>query len=1011
MKTIDPVGSMGHAIALGVLLNTMASSLLILSYAKHIYLDGILGMAGLAAIMILLVPTLHALNGIVVPINTAIALGVLLNLMATALWILQYVYTVSVGAMLGMAAMALIIALLGQVLVAISKANCESMMTTVVSLSILLLTLTGVFVILGLAGSLAPTAISGALGLVSVLGILGVAALLIADFMSLFSEDRIETWKSRLEDFMDLLVILAEGLGEIVGGFFGGVLAGFTDGLKQVGEDLRDFAAAISEIDPDAATGMSSLCGALVDLTTASFIEGLTSLFGGKDLSSFGKSVADFAVCIKDAAAALSGITDDDVANIERAATAGTAMSKLANAIPSSGGKWQEWFGEKNLKQFGETLVDFGTCIVNYSKTISDEAFNVDAIKASAEAGTAMSDVANAIPASGGLWQEWIVGERNLGQFGKTLIDFGNALIEYNALVTDESFNPEAIKASAEAGKALADVANAIPSSGGAWTEWIVGEKNLADFGNQLITFGKGILSYSNVATQITEDKITAITNSGKAMDEIKKVMEKVPEKANWWDNLWGNNKDGGSFGDAITSVANGIKRFCTVAVSIKDQIGSISNVGTAITNVKTVLNDIPDEETIAKATSFESAVSTLTSAASALNSFSAAEYDYSGLVPFRTAVTRIKNMFNGTDVASIAEKYGSAYAISTHVVKIAKEITKVNNYTYEGVDSLKKAISDLGTADVDSMIEAFKGKSGDVKSAVGGFITAMGSAIEQKANVVSTRMERLLNSTVKTVNYKKDDFNTAGKELGEKLADGLDDKKTSVKTAGSALAEEAASGAKTGYSGMYKAGKYLVDGFVKGIDDNDYRAAAKAAAMAEVAVAAAKAALKINSPSKVFRAIGYSIPEGFSMGIDRMGWMVKDSVVTMGNLASRSLSSTISRIADAVNTDIDAQPTIRPVLDLSDVRAGAGMIGSMLGGDASVGVLANVGSISNMMNNRSQNGSNADIVHAIKDLKKDLANVGNTTNIIDSVTYDDGSNIHNTVTELIRAVKMGGRA
>jgi hypothetical protein len=82
-----------------------------------------------------------------------------------------------------------------------------------------------------------------------------------------------------------------------------------------------------------------------------------------------------------------------------------------------------------------------------------------------------------------------------------------------------------------------------------------------------------------------------------------------------------------------------------------------------------------------------------------------------------------------------------------------------------------------------------------------------------------------------------------------------------------------------------------------------------------------------------------------------------------------------------------------------------------MFGLQPSIGVLANVGAVNSLMNQRTQTASNDDVVYAINKLQKALANAGGTTNIINGVTYDDGSNIYDAVAALVRAIKIEGRA
>ena len=112
----------------------------------------------------------------------------------------------------------------------------------------------------------------------------------------------------------------------------------------------------------------------------------------------------------------------------------------------------------------------------------------------------------------------------------------------------------------------------------------------------------------------------------------------------------------------------------------------------------------------------------------------------------------------------------------------------------------------------------------------------------------------------------------------------------------------------------------------------------------------------------------------------------------------------------DVINSDIDAQPTIRPVLDLSDVTDGANSINGMFSMRPSVGLLTDVGAINSMMNNKIQNGGNGDVISAIKDLKDSISNSSGNVYSINGITYDDGSNVSNAVEALMRAARMERR-
>lgn len=165
-----------------------------------------------------------------------------------------------------------------------------------------------------------------------------------------------------------------------------------------------------------------------------------------------------------------------------------------------------------------------------------------------------------------------------------------------------------------------------------------------------------------------------------------------------------------------------------------------------------------------------------------------------------------------------------------------------------------------------------------------------------------------------------------------------------------------------------------------------------------------------INSPSKVFAEFGQYLDEGLVVGLNKYSGKVSNSAEEVGKDAIKSMSGAISGISSVVDSDIDSQPTIRPVMDLSNIESGANTIGDLLGRKQSVDVLANVGSISTSMNSR-QNIGASDIISAIKSLSSSIANgQGGVVYNVNGVTYDDGSNIADAISTLVRAAKIERR-
>jgi len=207
----------------------------------------------------------------------------------------------------------------------------------------------------------------------------------------------------------------------------------------------------------------------------------------------------------------------------------------------------------------------------------------------------------------------------------------------------------------------------------------------------------------------------------------------------------------------------------------------------------------------------------------------------------------------------------------------------------------------------------------------------------------------------------------------------------------------------------IFAAGKSVATGFANGMKDPATLAKVTAAGttIGNYALTAAKAAIDSNSPSKEAMKIGNYFGQGLVIGINQYKDKTYDTAYSIGDDAKYGLTRAVSRISSVIDSNIDTQPTIRPVLDLSDVESGAGYLNTMFNNGPSIGVMSNLRAISSNMEARRQNGINSDVVTAIDDLRKDLGNIGGTTNNynVNGVAYaDTDTDINNAVKTLVRA-------
>lgn len=85
----------------------------------------------------------------------------------------------------------------------------------------------------------------------------------------------------------------------------------------------------------------------------------------------------------------------------------------------------------------------------------------------------------------------------------------------------------------------------------------------------------------------------------------------------------------------------------------------------------------------------------------------------------------------------------------------------------------------------------------------------------------------------------------------------------------------------------------------------------------------AGKEAIKSNSPSKLFMQLGAFAGEGMAIGINKESNEVGKSAGTLGNVALDKAKTMIALISSIMAEDVNAQPTITPVLDMSEVETG----------------------------------------------------------------------------------------
>lgn len=714
---------------------------------------------------------------------------------------------------------------------------------------------------------------------------------------------------------------LLQGIGTAIGQFVGGIVGGFMSGVSsqfpKIGADLstfmnnvQPFLQGASQIQPSMMDGVKALAETVLILTAADILQGLTSwLTGGSSLSKFGEELVPFGEAMRDFSLAIGNMDGEIVAN---AATAGKALAEMAATIPNTGGLVSFFAGENDMTAFGKQLVPFGEAMRQFGDAITG--LDANAVTEAAIAGKAMAEMATTIPNSGGV-VGFFAGENDMGEFGKQLVPFGEAMKAFGDAV--RGLEADAIVNSATAGKALVELADTVPNTGGV-VAFFTGNNDVDTFGEKLVPFGEAMKAYSEAIMGMDSAAITNSATAGKALVELANTIPNTGGLVSWFT---GDN-DLGSFGDSLVQFGSGIKSYSD----------SISGIDTGI--MSSVITQVNRLVEMAKGM---------------------AELDTSGMSGFSTALIQLGN--NGIDgfINAFTDASGRVTSAATSMLttfinaanaqkgNLTSTFTTMMQAVLTTLTNYQTQFNTAGSTLMTKFISGIKSQDGNTKTAITNIISGCITAINNKqtqfntaganlmikliAGVKSKDYEtrnafvNILSSCLTAIANKYPEFQNAGMQCMIKFIAGVKEKAEEVKTAFTGNLNASVTAIRDYHDQFKQAGTYLVEGFADGISENTYRAEAKARAMARAAAEAAEDELDEHSPSRVGYHIGDFFGLGFVNAIGTYAVKAYNASAEMADSAKTGLGNAIAKVKDMIDNGVDGQPTIRPILDLSDVE------------------------------------------------------------------------------------------
>lgn len=771
------------------------------------------------------------------------------------------------------AAIAMLMAFFSGIVEALKGIDTETLLQGIVGIGLL----SAIMAALAAVAALVPGAMLGVLGMGAVIAEL---ALVLAAVGALAQIPGLQ-WL--INEGGNLLQGIGTAIGKFVGGIVGGFMGGVSSQFPQIASDLSGFMTNVqpfvqgaAAIDPSMMDGVKALAETILILTAANILEGLTSwLTGGSSLTGFAEELVPFGKAMKQFSNEIAGIDGEVISN---AAIAGKTLAEMATTLPNTGGVVGFFAGENDMNAFGEQLIPFGRAMRNFANEVAG--IDASVITEAATAGKALAEMASTVPNSGGV-VGFFTGENDMDAFGEQLVPFGRAMKEYGEAVS--GLKPDVIQNSVTAGQALMELANTVPNTGGV-VSWFTGDNDLATFGEQLVPFGTAMKNYSLAVTGLDANVVTNSANAAKALVELSNNLPNTGGVVSWFT---GDN-DIASFGQQLVSFGQ----------SFANYYNSISGVDTA--KLSSVIVQFRNLVDLAKGIT---------------------DIDTSGMSRFAQNLTALGN--SGID--------GFINAFTNANSRVSAAANTMISTFVNAANAQKGTLTSTFTNMVSGIVAAFTSQYYQFTTIGNTMMTNLTSGVRSKEYALKSAFVTIVSGCLTAVRNKYQEFQVIGQTMMIKLIAGVREKDQALKSAFTNIVSGCLTAVRNKYQDFYNAGQYLVKGFANGIDEYTWYAEARAAAMAAAAARAAERELDINSPSRVGERIGGFFGMGFVNSIIDYADRSYVAGTEMAAAAKNGLSNAISKVRDFVEGNIDVQPTIRPVLDLSEVQAGAHMLSALL--------------------------------------------------------------------------------
>lgn len=777
------------------------------------------------------------------------------------------------------AIMLVVIVALAGILLALSKFGDPS---AVMNAALALAVVTGVFAVLLLVAKFAnitPGAMTAITSMVFVVAGLAVVLALLAELAPESVLQVSEALSLLLLSFSAALVILSfvggvaaqalVGIGVLIAAIvlIGGLMAAIGALMSNEGSRLEEFVTRAIPLLQKIGLGIGA------------FIGGIIGGIGISMMMSFKKMGEIFEDAMLAWQPGLNAVKSIDTEVLSGAKSFAEMLlilggANIVDSIASFLG-----FGKSMFSSFGNSMKDFAESLSDFPVVKGADVLNATR---AAEAGKAMAEVASSIPRSGGTFQT-LFGEKNLSKFASQIRTLGAGVAMFPEISDDDATNS---KRAAELAGEFVSIAGSIPAANGV-LQTIFGGQDLGTFGFQIRTLADNLQNFP----EITENDKTYVLLAAQLGAELNELASSIPKSGGLWQDIFGGEQDLGDFGNKISAFATAISTMPPLAYTTTTTFSALAGCVRSSVAIANLLTDSKDS--------------------------------------IKTA--RDSWLFDDSETGLI----GKFSRIATKFGEIEGSISEID---FEAVNSAIDQIKGVINALVDVVSSATAADSEYLTSLTDSFrtfaqngVAALGEGFTTDTGVVTTAIQTLLATCTKTIAGKEDQFKKAGNKLVAKIHDGADGYSVSQFTAPFTRKLSAAvASINTYYTSFYKAGIYLMEGYINGMTFKERDVYKKAESIGKGSYDHLMTGQMASSPSKLTFKAGEYFMQGYMNGMLSYASAAQNVAESISSDTVSTLATTLSSIDDIVNSNLDLEPTITPVIDSSSLAYGMDSINSM---------------------------------------------------------------------------------